>query len=211
MSEELKKRTGIVLTKGSGISLVKADKPLESVAVGLNWGAINQKSFFGLFSNDVAVDLDGTVTLFDEQKRPLETVYYGSLKSSDGSVKHSGDDRSGDVGGDDGRDNEVITIDLSKISPQVSIIYIYLNSFNQFHFGEIPFTKVRVFEGDRKRVDHVLATFNLNAESGFDGKVSMVMGKLVKENGTWKFIAIGQAIAAKDIEGTINYLKTNNL
>ena len=211
MAEEARRKTGIVLTKGSAISLVKAEKPLESVAVGLNWGAIRKKAFFGLVSSDEAVDLDGSVTMFDAEMNQLETVYYHVLRSKDGAVVHSGDDRSGDVGGDDGFDNEVITIDLKKISDKVHTIYIYLNSYSQIHFGEIPFTKIRVFEGTSKHVENVLATFNLGSEPAFNNKVSMVMGKLEKDNGNWKFTAIGQAIPAKDIAQTIDFLKVNKI
>jgi tellurium resistance protein TerZ len=39
-------------------------------------------------------------------------VYFGNLKAKNGSVKHSGDDLTGDMGGDDGLDNEVITVDF---------------------------------------------------------------------------------------------------
>ena len=211
MSEEAKRKTGIVLTKGSAISLVKAEKPLESVAVGLNWGAITKKSLFGLVSKNEAVDLDGSVTMFDTDRKQLETIYYHVLRSTDGSVVHSGDDRSGDVNGDDGLDNEVITINLKNIAANVKTIYIYLNSYNQVHFGQIPFTKIRVFEGTSKHVENVLATFNLSNEEAFNGKVSMLMGKLEKQDSSWKFFAMGHAIAAKNIEQTIEYLKVNNV
>ncbi len=56
-----------------------------------------------------------------------------------------------------------------------------------------------------------MATFNLNSEPAFNNKVSIVMGKLEKDNGNWKFTAIGQAIPAKDIAQTIDFLKSNKI
>ena len=114
MSISLNKKTGISLKKGSKISLQKEGKKLEQVCIGLNWGAIEKKGFFSFLAGSETVDLDGSVTTFDSAKNELETIYYHKLRSKDKSIVHSGDDRSGDVGGDDGKDNEVIQLDLTK-------------------------------------------------------------------------------------------------
>jgi tellurium resistance protein TerZ len=142
MSISLNKKTGINLKKGSSISLEKQGKLLEHVCVGLNWGAIQRKALFGLIKTADGVDLDGSVSLFDKDKNELETVYYARLESTNRSIIHSGDDRSGDVGADDGLDNEVIEIDLRKVAPEVEQIVFYLNSYNGQDFATIPFSKI---------------------------------------------------------------------
>jgi len=103
----------ISLEKGQRISLEKNGSGLNRVCVGVNWGAIEKKGFFG--TKKVAVDLDASIGLFKETKELIDVVYFGQLKSRDGSIAHSGDDRTGDLDGDDGLDNEIITIELSKV------------------------------------------------------------------------------------------------
>src|ERR1700748_979601 len=102
----------INLEKGQKISLEKKDgSKLKNVCVGINWGAIEKK---GLFSTKKeAVDLDASCALYNENKQLLDVVYFRNLRSKDGAVQHSGDDLTGDIDGDDGLDNEVITVDFS--------------------------------------------------------------------------------------------------
>jgi len=207
----LDKKTGINLKKGSSIKLEKNGAGLKEICVGLNWGAIEKKGFFNkLVGNDkVTVDLDGAVTLFSGSQI-TETIYYRKLYSKNGAIKHSGDDLTGDLDGDDGLDNEIITIDLSRIESHVDTIFVYLNSFKGQDFGEIPYSKVRIFEGSPDYVKDVLATFNLSVENKFKGYVSMVMGRFVRNSfSQWKFEAIGDAISPRKIEGINNYLQNH--
>lgn len=211
MAISLNKKTGINLKKGSSISLEKQGKLLEKVCIGLNWGAIQKKALFGLVKTAHSVDLDGSVTLFDKDGNDLDTVYYSKLRSNDGAINHSGDDVRGDAGGDDGIDNEIIEINLTKVAPEVEQIVFYLNSYNGQDFGDIPYSKIRIFEGNRHKVDDVFATFNLSADASFAGNVSMVMGKLLRTRSNWKFEAIGDAIPTRKIQDTIPYIKDNYL
>src|ERR1700749_2581622 len=89
------KRMGINLEKGSKISLVKENRKLEQVCIGLDWGAIKKKTL-GLFTTETAVDLDASVAMFDEHNRKVDVVFFNRLLSADGAVRHSGDDRKGD-------------------------------------------------------------------------------------------------------------------
>lgn len=211
MAISLNKKTGINLKKGSSISLEKQGKLLEKVCIGLNWGAIQKKALFGLVKTAHSVDLDGSVTTFDKDGNDLDTVYYSKLKSNDGAISHSGDDVRGDAGGDDGFDNEIIEINLTKVAPEVEQIVFYLNSYNGQDFADIPYSKIRIFEGNRHKVDDVFATFNLSADASFAGNVSMVMGKLIRTRNNWKFDAIGDAVPTRKIQDTIPYIKENYL
>lgn len=203
----LVKRTGINLKKGSSIRLEKDGVGLQKICVGLNWGAIEKKGFLsGLMGSGVEeVDLDGAVSLFSGNNAS-ETIYYHKLVSDNGAVLHSGDDLTGDLNGDDGLDNEVISIDLTRIDDHIDTIYIYLNSYQGQDFGRIPYSKLRVFEGTPDYVDNVLATFNLSAEEKFKGYVSMIMGKLVKIGNVWSFDAIGDPIAPRSIGNIVNHI-----
>jgi len=200
---DLRKKTGIALTKGSSICLVKEGKHYEEICVGLNWGAMKRKAFLGLLEETVAVDLDGSLTMFDKDKNALETIYYNHLISADRAVVHSGDDRAGDVAGDDGRDNELIEIHLKRVHPLVHQIVFYLNSYKGHDFSQIPYSKIRIFEGLRHDLRDVLCTFNLSAEDSFKNSVSMVLGKIYRTETGWDFKAIGTALPSKRINDTI--------
>jgi tellurium resistance protein TerZ len=185
----------INLQKGQRINLEKSNgSKLQNICVGVNWGAIEKKGFFGGISKE-AVDLDASCALFDDAKNAIDVVYFGSLKSKDGSIKHSGDDLTGDMEGDDGLDNEIITMDFSKLSPNISYVAFVLNSFRGHDFGTIPFASIRIYEG--------FATYDIVKGEGFAGHVSMVLGVFYKKNNEWKFNAIGEPTKDTDLQATI--------
>lgn len=200
----LTKNTGINLTKGSKISLEKNGLNLTEITIGLNWGAIKTKGFLGIFENTETVDLDGTIATFDSHGNWIDTVYYKKLVSSDKSIRHSGDDRTGDTGNPDEFDNEIIYIDLSTVAHRVNSIFIFLNSYKNQGFDLIPYSKIRIYEGSPKLKKATFATFNLSNEASFAGKVSMIMGKVVRSGTNWEFKTIGEAIDAKNIDQTID-------
>jgi len=202
----------INLQKGQRISLEKSNgSKLQNVCVGINWGAIEKKGLFGFGSSKEAVDLDGSCALFNESKQLLEVVYFGNLKSKNGSVKHSGDDLTGDMGGDDGLDNEIITLDFSQLDANVNYVAFVLNSFRGHDFGTIPFASIRIYEGTTKRVNEVFAKFDIANGANFAGHVSMVMGVFYKKNGEWKFNAIGEPTKDKKLEDTVKTVTQNYL
>lgn len=200
----------INLTKNARISLEKNGTELKEITIGLDWGTIKQKTFFGLLTESEAVDLDGSVSTFDSSKNEIETIYYGNLISNDKAIRHSGDDRVGDTSADE-KDNEVISIDLEKIDAKVKTIFFYLNSYKQQDFSTIPYSKIRILEGKQYNPKQVFATFNLSSDSAYKGFVSMVMGKLMRVGNRWEFTAIGDAIRAKDITQTIEEIQQKYL
>lgn len=191
----------ISLQKGQRISLEKDGNKLDSICVGVNWGAIEKKGFFG--TKKVAVDLDVSVSLHGVNKQPQDVVYFGQLSSKDGSIKHSGDDLTGDLDGDDGLDNEIISINLKKIPASIEQLAIILNSFQGHDFAKIPFASVRLYEGTPTRVDSVMASYNIARDDKFKGSVSMVLGILYRNKDEWKFKAIGEPTNDKNLKNTV--------
>lgn len=197
----------INLTKGQKIDLRKeSGETLTSFCVGVNWGAIEKKVLFGLSKSQQSVDLDLSCILIDNNNNLCDHLYSplyriealqqfglpkGKLISVDGALKHTGDDLEGDKGGDDGLDNEIITVDLARINPNVDQIFFFLNNAGQEDFSQIPYAKIRMYEGTPTRVTSVFASYNVSAEPQYKGKQSIIMGKLYKRNGEWKFSAIG--------------------
>jgi len=194
----------INLEKGQRINLEKTNgSKLEKVCVGINWGAIEKKGFLGMGSSKVAVDLDGSCAIFDAQKKLMDVVYFGNLRSKDYSIVHSGDDLTGDMNGNDGLDNEVITVDLSQINRDAAYVAFVLNSFRGHDFGTIPFASIRIYEGNARMVKEVFATYDIAGSKDFAGHVSMVMGVFYKKNNEWKFNAIGEPTKDKKLEETV--------
>ena len=200
----------ISLQKGQRISLEKdGGGALERLCLGANWGAIEKKGLFG--KKKVAVDLDASVALYDANKQLIDLVYFGQLAAKKGGIKHSGDDTEGDMDGDDGLDNEVITIDLSAVDSNAEQIVFILNSYKGQDFKEIPFASIRIYEGTPSRVDNIFATYDISNDEKFSGAVSMVMGKLYKHNGSWKFSAIGDTTTDKKLEKIVTTIQQKYL
>ncbi len=200
---------GINLVKGQKISLKKSNgSDLSSFCVGANWGAIEGKGFFG-GAKKVAVDLDLSVGLFDAKQNIIDSIYFGNLNSA--GINHSGDDLTGDIDGDDGLDNEVISINLTQIPSTVEQVVFVLNSFNGKDFATIPFASIRLYEGTPDRVNDVVATYNIASDAKFSGYVSMILGKLYRRNGEWKFSAIGEPTTDKKLADTLNTVQAKYL
>jgi len=200
----------ISLQKGQRISLEKSSGgTLQKLCVGANWGAIEKKGLFG--KKMVAVDLDLSVALFDANKELVDLVFFGQLQAKKGGIKHSGDDTEGDVDGDDGLDNEVVTIDLSAIDNNAEQVVFILNSYKNQDFKEIPFASVRIYEGTPDRVDEIFATYDIASDEKFAGSVAMIMGKLYKHNGSWKFSALGDTSTDKKLEKIVTTIQQKYL
>jgi len=201
----------INLTKGQKIDLRKeSGEKLTNFCVGVNWGVITKKALFGLTTVKEEVDLDlscimtdANGTLIDHLYSPLFNNFLqknnfplGKLASLDGSMKHSGDDLQGDTDGDDGLDNEIITLDLNKINPNIHKVFFFINLFlkpgQNIDFAKIPYAKIRMFEGTIHKVNKVHSEFNIVTDSSFSNKRALILGKLYKRNEEWKFDAIGE-------------------
>ena len=197
----------INLSKGQKIDLKKTTgETLTNFCVGVNWGAIETKGFLGMGKKVQNIDLDLSCILIDENNTICDHLYSplyrpdvldrfglpkGKLLTSDGAMKHTGDDLEGDSGRDYGLDNEIITVDLNRIAPNVSQIFFFLNNAGREDFSQIPYSKIRMYEGTPTMVSSVFASYNVSAEAQYAGKQSIIMGKLYKRNNEWKFSAIG--------------------
>ena len=211
MALTLTKNTGINLTKGSSISLIKDDgHRLQKFCVGLNWGGIPRSGLWQVLGSK-SVDLDVSVGQFDEEGKVIDVVCFRKLTSYDNAIKHSGDDLVGDKYGDDGCDNEVISIDLTKVDRNTKQLVFFLNSYSGQDFAAIPYSKIRLYEGSPGKVQSVFASFNLSSEDKFANHVSMVMAKLIKKEDEWVFNSIGEAIPVANIKHTVHHIKDHFL
>ncbi|MDL2144926.1 TerD family protein [Flavobacterium tructae] len=200
----------INLEKGQRINLEKSNgTKLQNICVGVNWGAIEKKGLFG--TKKEAVDLDASCAIYDDKKNHIDSVNFRKLISNDRAIKHSGDDLTGDLNGDDGLDNEVITLDFSQLSPAANHVAFFINSFRGQDFKDIPFASIRIYEGTPTRVSQEFARYDVANDASFAGNVSMVLGVFYKRNGDWKFSAIGTPTNDKKLEQTIVTIQENHL
>ena len=218
----------INLTKGQKIDLKKSSgESLTNFCVGVNWGAIESKGgFLGLSKKVQSIDLDLSCVLIDDQNKIADHLYSplykeevlrqfglqkGKLETYDKAMKHTGDDLAGDTGGDDGLDNEIITVDLSKVNPSVTQIFFFLNNAGKEDFSQIPYSKIRMYEGTPTKVVSEFASYNVSAEGQYANKRSIIMGKLYKKEGEWKFSAIGDPTEDTFLGQTIQRIVKNYL
>ena len=205
------------LSKGDKIDLTKkGGSTLTNVCMGANWSAIDKVSkslFGGTKTKKVSVDLDASCTVFDKDGNEIETISFQNKKSKcvRDFINHSGDDMTGDTDGDDGLDNEVIMVDLSKAPQKAISIWFYLNSYSGQDFGVIPNVSLRIYEGTPSRVDHNFAQIIIQNDPSFAGKKAMVLGKLYLHKGNWKFETVGIGTNDKRIPQIINTIKTTML
>lgn len=181
---------GINLQKGQRISLEKeAGRGLSRVVMGLGWvmKQVQSKGFlgFGGGSRQEAIDLDASCLLFDAGGNLADTVWFRQLESRCGSIRHSGDDRSG--GGEAGADNERISIDLSRIPASVQTLIFTVNSFSGESFAGIPNAFCRLVD---EANSGEVARFDLSLEGG--SHTGLIMTKLYRHNNEWKMQAIGE-------------------
>ena len=88
------------LSKGQQVSLTKrGGGGLTVVRMGLGWDAVKKRGLFGRRSQ--SIDLDASALLFDGQGALVDAVWFGQLRSKDGSVQHTGDNLTGEGEGDD--------------------------------------------------------------------------------------------------------------
>lgn len=216
----------IRLEKGQRINLEKGNgSKLTNFCVGCNWGAIVKKGgFLGLGKSVQDVDLDLSCVMLDANGQLVDHIYsplykreflasygmpMGKVDSNDRALHHSGDDLKGDQDGDDGLDNEIITVDLSRTSPNVDQIFFFLNNCGREDFSQIPYASIRMYEGTPARVKEVFASYNVAAEPQYKGMTALIMGKLYRRNGEWKFSAIGDAYPDANLCQTIRRIATD--
>jgi tellurium resistance protein TerZ len=191
----------INLKKGQKINLTKSDNSkLNTFCVGANWGAIKTSNFLGR-NKTIPVDLDLSAVLIDDRGELHEIIFFQNLTSL--GIIHFGDDRVGDTDGDDGLDNEVIKVELDKLPSHIEQIVFILNSFEKQDFADIPFASIRLYEGDEKIVKNVFAEYNIARDNRYKGYISMILGKLYKRNGAWKFNAIGEPTKDSELKHTV--------
>lgn len=234
MAIRLEKGQRINLEKGNGSKLTNfcvgcnwgaiESYQMKEVVISEGFLGFGKKTEMRKVKVSQDVDLDLSCIMVDANGNLVDYIYSpeyrhdflsrygrqpGKLDSNDHALHHSGDDRQGDQGGDDGLDNEIITVDLNKVAANVQQIFFFLNNCGKEDFSQIPYAAIRMYEGTPTRVNSVFAQYDVAAESKYKGKLAQIMGKLYRHNGEWKFNAIGDAFEDANLCLTINRILSN--
>lgn len=172
----------ISLSKGGNLSLTKTDPSLSKILIGLGW---DERATDG-----ASFDLDASAFLLDSSGRVRgehDFIFYNQLRSPDGAVEHTGDNRSGQGDGDD----EAIKVDLSRVAADVSKIVITVTIHDadsrRQNFGQIANAFIRVVND---QTGQEVVRYDLAED--YSTETAMVFGELYKHNSEWKFRAVGQ-------------------
>lgn len=175
----------ISLTKGGNVNLSKEAPGLTQMTIGLGWEprATDGQDF----------DLDAIAFLLNDAgkvRNDQDFIFFNNLKSSDGSVEHTGDNRTGEGDGDD----EAIKVNLANVPSDVTKIavcaIIYEGQARNQNFGQVADAFIRVVN-DNGNTE--IARYDLSEDSSTE--TAMIFGEVYRHNGEWKFRAVGQGFS----------------
>lgn len=172
----------INLSKGQKIDLTKTNPGLSKITVGLGWDT-NKYDGGKDFDLDVSVFLANADGKVETEKN---FVFFNNPQNENGSVVHTGDNRTGDGDGDD----EQIKVDLSNVPANVEkiafTITIYDAQERNQNFGQVSRAYARIVN---EANNEELVRFDLGED--FSIETGVVVGELYRHSGEWKFNAIG--------------------
>lgn len=179
----------IELSKGQELALTtEAGLPLSRLQVGLGWDKLPTAGAMGTGAPDV--DLDASAIQFAGTQF-FDMAFYNNLATRDGSLTHLGDNQTGKGTGDD----EVLSLDLSKVYERVDTIVVLVSSYHSHSLEWIDNAYCRVHDSEAPEVGTAeLARFTLT--SGVP-ETGLVMARFVRDGDHWTLRAIGEGIAVK--------------
>lgn len=175
----------LTLQKGGNLSLSKTDPSLSRILLGLGWDP--------RATDGTEFDLDASAFLLGANGKvrgEADFIFYNQLRSQDGSVEHTGDNRTGAGEGDD----EVIKVDLSRVPADVEkiafTVTIHDAEARRQNFGQVSNSFIRV-------VNEVSGAEVVRYDLAEDAstETAMIFAELYRNSGEWKFRAVGQGFA----------------
>ena len=172
----------ISLSKGQKVDLTKGNPGLKKIMVGLGWDV-------NAFDTGDDFDLDAAAFMLGADGRcssDKEFIFYGNKQHASGSVTHQGDNLTGAGDGDD----EQIMVDLAKVPENIEriafTVTIYDAETRRQNFGQVSNAFIRLVD---ESTGQEMIRYDLGED--FSIETAVVVGELYKNNGEWKFNAIG--------------------
>ena len=172
----------VSLSKGQKVDLTKGNPGLSKIIVGLGWDT-------NKYDGGADFDLDAAAFLLagnGKVSSDADFVFYGNLKHSSGGVEHMGDNLTGEGEGDD----EQIKVNLSAVPANIEkigfTVTIYEAEARKQNFGQVSNAYIRIVD---ETSNAELIRYDLGED--FSVETAVVVGELYRNNGEWKFNAIG--------------------
>lgn len=173
------------LQKGGNLSLSKEAPSLTKILVGLGWDPRS--------TDGTQFDLDASAFLLNASGKvrgDADFIFYNQLKSPDGSVEHTGDNRDGAGDGDD----EAIKVDLSRVPVDVDkiafTVTIHDAENRRQNFGQVGNSFIRIVNETN---GSEIVRYDLAEDASTE--TAMIFAELYRHNSEWKFRAVGQGYA----------------
>ena len=172
----------VSLAKGGNVSLSKEEPGLTHILIGLGWDTRT--------TDGTDFDLDASAFLLaagDRVRGDSDFIFYNNLKSADGSVEHTGDNRTGEGDGDD----EALKVELARVPADVQkiavTVTIHEGEARRQSFGMVSNAFIRIVNDATGRE---IARYDLTEDASTE--TAMIFGEVYRHNGDWKFRAVGQ-------------------
>jgi tellurium resistance protein TerD len=176
----------VSLSKGGNVSLSKEAPGLTNIVVGLGWDLrTTTGTDFDLDASALVVNASGQV-ISDQH-----FIFFNNLKTPDGTVEHTGDNKTGEGEGDD----EQVKVNLAGLTADVDKIVfpvsIHDADARSQSFGQVRNAFIRVVNA----ADNVeIARYDLSEDASTE--TAMLFGELYRNGAEWKFRALGQGYAS---------------
>lgn len=175
----------ISLNKGGRLSLDKEAPGLKKVLIGLGWDArATDGADFDLDASAFMLNASGKV------RSDTDFIFYNQLKSTCGSVQHTGDNLTGAGEGDD----ETIMVDLARVPAEVQkiafTVTIHEADQRRQNFGQVQNAYIRVVNAE---TNVEVARYDLAEDASTE--TAMIFGELYRHGNEWRFSAVGQGYA----------------
>ncbi len=182
----------INLKKGGSFNLTKNEPKLKKIMIGLGWE----------MKPGVALDLDSSLFMLGSNSKLISDsyfVFYNNLKSPDGAIQHTGDNRTGFGDGDD----EMILCNLDLIDPRVTEILVTVSIHEAIqrnhNFGLLAEAYIRLYDVENKR-----EVLRYDLGNQFSSDAGIIFGKLSRANGEWNFTAVGEGNGMASLQGFVD-------
>ncbi len=171
----------IELTKGERFNLSKETPDFSKIAIALGWQVSQTAQNCDIDASVFMLAADGRIP--DEKY----FVFYNNLTSPDGAVRHSGDNTTGQIEGDD----ETVYVDLNRIDAAVEeivfVVTVHEGQAKNQNFSQVRNAFIRLYNLE---TGSELVRYNL--KEVFSQETALEFGRLYRKNGEWRFQAVGQ-------------------
>lgn len=187
----------ISLQKGQGVNLRKdTGYDLARLTIGLGWDIAPAQPAHDLDAIAFVLDAQGKVRNLGKtgtNGRPTleggDVVFYNSLVHPSGSIRLSGDNRSGSQGqGDD----ETITVDLDRLPDSVSAIVFLAAIFKGRErgqsFADVNNAHIRALDAQGREI----CRYRIGGNAANAAHRAITFARVERDAGGWVFRAIGE-------------------